>query len=175
MSRVIDFYLYDATTESGHRLEQIWEWPHKTLEGCHDYIQWMFPTDQPSQFNADAPLIDSTDIRAFEVFPQLRPRLKKSFEVFLDFLGLRWDDGTVALAPNFNERKEVFEGVNHNWLRITRVIRSLSLLGLRAEATAFYNFLEHMHKTCGVVSEETMRFWGEAVSPASNESKPIPV
>jgi len=159
MSRIIDFYLYDGCTDTGHRLEQIWCWPNSKLEGIHDYIQWVFPTNEQSNFNPEAPVLDMTDLNAFQAIPYLKARLRRSFEVFLKFLGLKIEEGVVAPGDDFEERQQLFKTANHNWLRITRVIRSLRLLGMEVESQDFYRFLKTQP-----VSVDTMKFWEAAAS-----------
>src|SRR5262249_40737510 len=59
------------------------------------------------------------------------------------FLGLAWSDGGVVEGDNFAARvPDVWAGLNHNWLRLTRVLRSLKLLGLESEAEALHDWLE---------------------------------
>ena len=164
MSRLMEFYLYDGNTERGYRLEEIWGWSNEKLEGVHDYIQWLFPTDEPSNFNPDAPLLDRTDMTAFQNIKPLQGNLRRSFAVFLRFLGLTLNDGEIALADNFEDRKWIFECVNHIWLRITRVLRCLRLLGLHQEAAAFFAFLKVLHTDHHLVSPDTMRYWEEAAN-----------
>ena len=47
----------EVATAKGKRgfLEDVLQWDDEKLERTHDYIQWMFPTDQESAFNASAP------------------------------------------------------------------------------------------------------------------------
>lgn len=57
---------------------------------------------------------------------------------------------------------------NHNHLRITRILRCLSLLGLEREATAFFNCLSEIYedeqdKPMPAISDEAMQYWREAV------------
>ena len=163
MSRLIDFYLYDGSTDTGHTLQAIMGWSDDKLEACHDYIQWLFPTDQTSQFNPDAPVLSSTDRMAFQQILPLQGRLRDSYLLFLRFLGLEEADGLVRpSAANFGKRSVLFQVANHNWLRITRVIRSLRLLGLGCEARVFYDCLEWLHREHGWVSDDTFRYWKQA-------------
>jgi hypothetical protein len=58
---------------------------------------------------------------------------------------------------------------NHNHLRITRILKSLSILGLEAEARAFYECLVAIYEDEAKrleprITEETMGFWQQAVS-----------
>jgi len=53
------------------------------------------------------------------------------------------EEGQVIEGKNFAARSsEVWSRMNHNWMRITRILRSLSLLGLPGQAQAFYQQLK---------------------------------
>jgi hypothetical protein len=70
-------------------LEELWSWSDDRLEAVHDYIQWMFPTVQPSGVNPFAPQVTRQTIEAFESDPLLRDRLRRSLDRMLSFYGLR--------------------------------------------------------------------------------------
>jgi hypothetical protein len=108
-------------------------WSDEDLERTHDYIQWMFPLAEPSGFNVDAPILDAGAISRFQSEPSLRGHLQTSLIRMLSFYGLEIH-GTIPLsvtrAPNFAERAENWlTPSNHNHLRITRILKSLKLLG----------------------------------------------
>src|SRR5215472_17590331 len=132
MSALVDFYRGQGSDAEGRALAEIWSWDDNELELVHDFIQWLFPLPEPSQFNAAAPLLTDGDIAAFRTDSALQSNLLKSFQRLLRFLGLAQDEaGAIVLGPNFYSRSpDVWEAPNHNWLRITRVLRSLQLLGL---------------------------------------------
>jgi hypothetical protein len=53
---------------------------------------------------------------------------------------------------------------NHNFLRISRILRSCSLLGLAAEAAAFLEALEALGETRRpVVGPVTLSYWRRAI------------
>jgi hypothetical protein len=56
---------------------------------------------------------------------------------------------------------------NHNHLRLTRIIRSLKLLGLPKDAHALMLCLEDIHRVEGrdIISEETLKHWRQAGRP----------
>jgi hypothetical protein len=56
----------------------------------HDYIQWLFPLDEPSRFNADAPLLTPADRLAFR-HETLAANLRRALDRMLAFYGLRFD------------------------------------------------------------------------------------
>ncbi|MBM4067650.1 MAG: hypothetical protein FJ271_01710 [Planctomycetes bacterium] len=103
MSRLLDFYRGDGTDSVGRSLEQILSWDDDEFESVHDFIQWLFPLPEPSQFNPDAPLLDEGEIAVFRSDPLIRSNLLRSFERMLSFLGLGLaEDGKVTEAANFS-------------------------------------------------------------------------
>jgi hypothetical protein len=165
MSHLLDFYRLHEPDSEGRMLSDLWGWSTEQLELVHDFIQWMFPLDEPSAFNPDAPLVTEADRQAFRDDPQLQEALRRSFTVFLHFLGLQQNpDGTVTTASHFEDRSGLWKYSNHNWLRITRVLKSLRLLGLEAQARALFACLQHLHVDKGLVSERSYDFWHEAMS-----------
>jgi hypothetical protein len=61
MSQLLDFYRGTQLDSSGRMLHEIWDWTDDDLEAIHDFIQWLFPLPEPSQFNPDAPLLTPED------------------------------------------------------------------------------------------------------------------
>jgi hypothetical protein len=166
MSQLIDFYRGEGTDAEGRRLDAILAWPDDDLEAVHDFIQWLFPLPEPSRFNPDAPLLTPEDVDAFRQDPILRANLRRSYGRFLSFLGLtEAEGGEVVEGPNFARRAaDVWEYPGHNWLRVTRVLRCLHLLGLDDEARALYRRLEDFHtRRRFPIGDDTFRCWTAAV------------
>ncbi len=170
MSRLLDFYAGEGTDSEGRRLAAIWDWGDDDLEAVHDFIQWLFPLPEPSNFNPDAPLLTDDDRRAFHGNALLQAHLERSFERILAFLGLtQTAAGKVVEAENFAARaREVWAAPNHNWLRVTRILRSLTLLGQAEKARAFYNWLGDLYRSGRApIPASTFRYWTAAVAEAS--------
>jgi hypothetical protein len=166
MSQLVEFYRGAARDSEGRLLKEMWDWSDDQLETRHDYIQWMFPLAEPSQFNRFAPLLTEEDIAAFREDAHLQAQLQKSFERILAFLGLsQGEDGKVVEGPNFAGRMpEVWSVMNHNWLRITRIISSLRILGREAKARALYDCLEAFYRSVRFpIPADTFQYWTEAV------------
>jgi hypothetical protein len=146
----------EGRNASGYTLQQILDWPDEDWEQQHDFIQFLFPTDEPSMFNADAPVLDAATIAAFRADPMLRHRLRKAFDRWLTFCGIvRTDNGLAFDTPN----PQVWGRQNHNWLRITRALRSLDLLGLPDEAQTFFGLLTTIRAK---IDPTTWRYWEKA-------------
>ena len=80
-----------------------------------------------------------------------------------------WPDGRVARAPGFpRQAGHWLAPMNHNFLRLTRILRSLSLLGLEAEAQALLAALENLYQGGAeeIIGARTLAFWRGAVTPA---------
>jgi hypothetical protein len=166
MSLIVDFYRGERTDTEGRWLREIWAWSDGRLEAVHDFIQWLFPLPEPSRFNPDSPLLGQEDIAAFRNDEHLRTNLRQSFARILTFLGLRQaESGAVVEGVNFTARAgDVWDSPNHNWLRITRILRSMRLLGLETESQALYGRLEAFyHSRRFPIPADTFRYWTEAV------------
>jgi opioid growth factor receptor-like protein len=162
-SRILEFYRHSKPDFEGRMLSEYWEWNDQTLESVHDFIQWMFPLDEPSAFNPDAPLLTAEDRVAFAKDPRLQNAVWQSLQCFLAFLGLEiTPDGSVGRRSNFNQRLSIWRSLNHNWLRITRVLKSLRLLGMDNEAREFWKCLAMLHDQDGYVTEDSFNYWRQA-------------
>jgi hypothetical protein len=149
----------EGHTASGYTLDAILDWPDEDWEEQHDFVQWLFPTDEPSRFNPDAPVIDAATAARFRADPLLRHRLRRSLNRWLSFCGITSIDAGLAFdRPN----PDVWARPNHNWLRVTRVLRSLNLLGLSDEAQAFFALLT---TTRSRIDPTTWGYWERASRP----------
>ena len=136
----------------------------------HDFIQWLFPLAEPSPVNPLAPVLDRETLKAFAAQPELRQNLRLSFVRMLRFYGLEMRSGlplAIDRATNFSVRAANWlHPGNHNHLRITRILKSLALLGLTKETSAFLKCLEAIYaENPGKISAVSLRFWQAAIAP----------
>lgn len=152
----------------GRTLSSILQWPDGELEYSHNYIQVMFPLPERSPVNFQAPVIDRATFDAFHCRPELRARLRESFIRILSFYGFELQEANgrpkISPAAGFvSASKNWVMKFNHNHLRITRIIRSLRVLGLEEEAEAFFAALEHLCQSVDVrISSSSLMFWTRA-------------
>jgi len=168
-SPIIEFYAGISPDRQGRKLEEIWQQDHQWLEKTHDYIQWLFPLRDKSRFNPHAPILTEIDIQTFKDHQDLKLRLEHSFKLMLAFYGLKLQT-TVILAESFSERKQQWlHWGNHNHMRITRILKSLQLLGLEPHAQLFFNCLEQIYSTeKGAITNLTFSYWRDAVMVQPN-------
>jgi hypothetical protein len=168
VSALVAFYRGDGRDHRGRSLADIHEFDFYELEFHHDYIQWLFPLPEPSGANASAPLLTDDDIASFTSDPALARALRQSLELMLQFYGLELTASDTRIgvrkSGHFDERSQWLTRGNHNFLRISRILSSLSLLGLKAYALAFLELLEEIYVEEPVtIGTTTMGYWRRAV------------
>ena len=169
-SALVAFYRGNGRDHRGRLLSHIHQYSFESLERHHDYIQWLFPLPEPSAANPEAPLLTSEDIAAFAADESLRKALIRSFRLMLQFYSLELveEGDTVAVTRGdfFDEGSRIWlTPGNHNLLRITRILRSLSLLGLGTHAAAFLKCLEDIFgEHARTIGETTLGYWRRATT-----------
>lgn len=168
--RFYDPYI-KAPDSCGRTLDSILKKSDAWLERSHDYIQVIFPLPEGSPFNPGAPIITAEIFSAFRHRDELRRSLFRSFTRILSFYG--FDVQPCDGAP----RREIVRShdyvkqfrnwvtrIDHNHLRITRIIRSLRVLGLEDEAAMFFEALKDVDRDFpGKIGARSFMYWRRAV------------
>ena len=136
---IVGFLEGKTPDHRGRMLSTLWRQSDDDAEHNHDFIQWMFPLDEPSQVVSSAPVLGDFDIDEIRESQLAIENLDKSVSWFLGFL----------------ERNDHWiTNYDHNHLRITRAIKSLRLLSGDQAADAFRNFTHAYRKiysSCGCI------------------------
>lgn len=133
--RLYEFLRGNKKNYNRKSIYDIWEYSLEDLETDHHYIQWLFPLQKRSVHNLLCPVVK--DIRDFRD-PEIIRNMRKSFERMLDFYGLEYTDGQVRETIYFKESlKRWCTPKKHNFLRITRILKSLKLFGLKKKQSHF--------------------------------------
>jgi hypothetical protein len=163
---LLAYYRRQAPDDRGRTLDQIRALGTSELERVHDYIQWLFPLAEPSGANPSAPVLAPETIAAFRSDETLRRELLESFATMLTFYGFRLAHATTRIerAPEADARlSEWFRPGNHNFLRLTRIMRSMSVLGLPEYARALLGQLEQLYsERPQIVGDLTIDHWRRA-------------
>lgn len=165
--QVVEFYREERLNPAGLMLSEIWEFSLGAMEMDHDYIQWIFPSNEPSQMNADAPTLTVQEMEIIQADPELQAKIKKSFLKFLDFLGLvltsetadRAEIGDMAPTEKRPDPQWWMKKFNHNMLRVTRVLKAMRLAGMSKYSDALYVALTNH---IGKFSSNTLSHWDHA-------------
>ncbi|XP_051945624.1 opioid growth factor receptor-like protein 1 [Xyrauchen texanus] len=107
-----------------------WRGDYKKLEHNHTYIQWLFPLREQG-LNCYAQELTQDEIKEFQSTREATRRFLLAYTIMLDFFGIKLLDknGNVARAPNWQDRFQHLNESQHNYLRITRILKSLGELG----------------------------------------------
>ncbi len=165
---IIEFYRERCSDHSGRRLSAIHAFSLEELEQTHDYIQWLFPLPEPSSANPYAPVLLESDIVEFAGDEPLKKRLLHSLALMLNFYGLDLQDSKegpkITVNEDFAARSRVWlHSCNHNFLRISRILRSLALLGCKSHAMALFDCLAGIYRDHSIViGDTTFQYWKRA-------------
>lgn len=125
--------------------------PHSEFERYHTLIQWMFPTMEASACQPHSPVLSWEDVKRIQVDEAARFNLLRGQQYMRRFYS-----GEVGKPLLLSHR-------DHNHLRITRVIESLSLLHSPELAQEFTGFVCHHNATAGYpVNMESVEYWNKA-------------
>lgn len=174
---LVPFYLNEKQDPEGRMIQDMWAWDFEDLECSHDYVQWLFPLSEKSTFNSDAPVVDQEVIQAFQSDQQLRQNLLKSFLVMLRFYGLQCvqdvEKVVVSRSDDYPIRKQEWVCMfDHNYLRITRILKCLMTFGFEDEARAFYECLQQIYReNSDQIGGETFQYWTNAAKLARQHNR----
>jgi hypothetical protein len=113
VTEIVSFLEGKTPDYRGRTLAMLLQQTDHQAETTHDYIQWLFPLDEPSRSLNGVPILTDLEIDEIRENSLAQANLAESARWFLGFL----------------ERNDHWiTKYNHNHLRITRAIKSLRLL-----------------------------------------------
>lgn len=158
MNKAVAFYKEIIPNQSGLYLFDILNKSDLFLEQTHDYIQWLFPNREESNYNPEAPLLDDQTIELFKSDIQLLNLVRISLRRMIKFYQLD------------AERPWWVTKFNHNYLRITRIINTLHEFNLTEEKNDFFEKLLIIFKNNKeIIGFKTFTYWDNAFSGLTDE------
>jgi hypothetical protein len=147
MSKVIEFLKGTGADSHGRTLAEVLRLSDGELEHSHDIVQWLFPLNEASQCQPQSPVLTAEDVALMKADKNIQNNILEAYNRFTLFYNdPQW------LTPH-----------NHNYLRLTRILKCLGLAGLNGEKTILKKVLNAVYlqheKAIGPV---TKRFWDEA-------------
>ncbi|SDW48488.1 Opioid growth factor receptor (OGFr) conserved region [Lachnospiraceae bacterium KHCPX20] len=94
------------------------------LERTHDYIQCIFPTDEPSAY-VPSPIVSIDEAKNMAANPAVINSLR---------------DGLRRMHKFYEKNDHWLTPENHNYKRISRILRCLTIFGLREDVQEFFEF-----------------------------------
>lgn len=143
-------FLQGTGPDSQGRLHaDILNFTDEELEEVHDYIQWLFPLREKSMAVPDSPFLESE-----EIVQLLRAD---------DRVGESMREALERMKRFYGDNDYWLEQGNHNHLRITRILKSATLVGLKKEALDFYNCILQRVESAQPVTQETLVYWRRGI------------
>ena len=143
-----DFLTLKGKDFKGRTLQDIWFFSDSEIERVHDFIQVVFPLNKSSQAVFHGYYLDNQDLIS---------QIKSNKEVTTNILkSSSWFFAFLERNMYWNTK------LDHNQLRITRVIECLRLLVSNEEADNFYNNVLELIKDNNQVNKRTLDFWKNA-------------
>jgi len=147
-SQIIQFLSNKGYDHKGRMLNQIRALPDWRLEREHDVVQWMFPTDIPSKHFDGAPILTDEDIGHMKDVPLVQDHLQQSLERMIRF---------------YEKNDYWITQKNHNFLRLTRILRCLWLAGRVHDYVCLSRVLDNIYdEYCDIIGPETFLYWKSA-------------
>ena len=145
---IVGFLEGKTPDNRGRMLSMLWRQTDDDAENNHDYIQWVFPLDEPSQAVNGAPVLNDFDIDEIRENQLAIGNLEESVCWFLGFL----------------ERNDHWvTNYDHNHLRITRTIKSLRFLTNDLVADRFRDkVIELAGDNLSLINQKARDFWASA-------------
>ena len=153
----IDFFQNKIRNIDSLTYNDILNYDNKKLEDKHKYIQYLFPLPIKSKYNPDAPVINQIFINEAINNMEIRKNIIKSFLRMLNFYGYSYSVKPFDIIDK-GETKQWLTKQNHNYLRITRILKFLMLVKMDLLA---YKFVEQLCKLneSGKIDEESFNVW----------------
>ncbi|KAI1381196.1 opioid growth factor receptor conserved region-domain-containing protein [Hypoxylon crocopeplum] len=171
IDQLLNFYdpFIGGTDHQGRRFDDIISWPADRLESTHDFIQLLFPLPEPSQSAPTSPVLTVEATRYFRGHLGLKDNMKLALVCMMSFYGFQVDwspCGTVVtIVPKNVQNPYVrwYVDSSHHHRRITRIIRSLRVLGLLNESTTVWTaFRDAIEERGGDLDNSTVKIWKRA-------------
>jgi hypothetical protein len=165
-SRIVAFYKGQNVHPLKYTIQEMWAWESRQIESIHSFIQWLFPLDEPSANNFKAPILTEAEIVEFRADGTIRQNMMMSLRMMLKYYGfaISPDASSIQKASDFEARSGWIYPSNHNYLRITRILKSLMLLAFEDQARKFFAALKDVYRTHRLyIGPVTYKFWCEAV------------
>eukprot|EP01012_Entosiphon_sulcatum_P034628 TRINITY_DN4394_c0_g1_i4.p2 TRINITY_DN4394_c0_g1~~TRINITY_DN4394_c0_g1_i4.p2 ORF type:complete len:331 (+),score=72.62 TRINITY_DN4394_c0_g1_i4:84-995(+) len=118
------------------RIHELWRADPDLLERHPGYVQWLFPIREQGRANPEAQPLKLHEAEAIRGSAALRQRLLLSYELLLGFLGMELrsrETGEVGRAAAGHRQRYASWSPRqnqHNYLRVTRVLKCLGEVGL---------------------------------------------
>jgi hypothetical protein len=157
---ILRFYLGERVHPNGKTIHEILNPDGPQMGHTGGVIQWLFPLTTPSTHVPSAPTLSLTELNAFRTEPKLREQIIVCVNRFLERLAISVHGNSGSIEPDFHTKKKWMYPSYHAFMPITRILRSLKLLGFQDEFTTLRKLLLLCNMRCGSrIDKTTLDIW----------------
>lgn len=147
---LINFLRGTGPDSRGRYHADILKFSDEGLEETHDYIQWLFPLREESRSVSGSPHIESDEtVRILRDDEDVQENMVNAL---------------VRMERFYRDNDSWLRRNDHNHLRITRILKSVSLLCSKEDAREFHAFILGRVEAAQPVTEESLGYWKESIS-----------
>ncbi|AUW07494.1 opioid growth factor receptor-related protein [Vibrio campbellii] len=139
------------------------------LDTDQEYIQWLFPVDTITINDNNAPIVSVDDYNLFSSNRRLQSVHRESLDRMLKYFGLIRLCNSLAPIERLDTRNyDWISSSSKNHSRITRILRSLYVLGQENLAKSMCSELIRIAQTNGEVPDVIFSYWKSSVADYSD-------
>ena len=155
---IYNFYVNEEKDLYGRTFNDILNKNKFWLEFSHNYIQRLFPLNENSKYDKTAPILTIELIQNMKNNNIVRENMLKALDVMLRLY-------SIQDYPNNIKWHYWITPYNHNYKRLTRIIKSLKLIDLEEYALSLYDYLTLIYnKFPLLIGKETFEYWTNAIN-----------
>jgi hypothetical protein len=146
---VVSFLTGESADAHGRTIEAVLQQDDEWLEKEHNYIQWLFPLLDESEQVHDAPVLSPEEVELLRQSDAALGNQQQAVERMMHF---------------YTNNDHWLTTMDHNHLRITRILKSVQLLQSLVAAEAIYNrLMERVHQAGDPIDPKNIAFWTDVV------------
>lgn len=172
----IKFYRNETPSKPNGELVDVihtkWFGNYDLLEMHHSYIQYLFPIREAG-LNSSAQPLTRHEAETFRGDEEMLTRLLKSYDLMLDFFGMKVKNantGELERSAGYVDRYKNLNTSSHNYLRITRIMKCLGMMGFEHYKFQFLKFVVQeifQHGELTNAGDSCIRYWIPTLRTAS--------
>ena len=121
-----------------------------------------FLSDSISIYNTSAPVVNLSNLNVYRK-EIIQSNMKKSFSRMMQFYGLEINNECIEKSKDFiSKSRNWLSFNNHNYKRMSRILKSLRIFGLNKEADMFFSFLKQLQKEQPLLIGISYFYWKES-------------
>jgi hypothetical protein len=159
-SPIVRYFLGERVHPNGKTLHEILNLNASRIGDTSGVIQWIFPLTTPSSHVPGAPTLSPSELQLFRIEPKLRELYIIGVNRFLEQYGIAIHGSSGSIEPDFNIEFNWMHPSYHIFMPITRILRSMKLLGFIDEFITLRKLLLICNeRSGGKLDKVTLDIW----------------